>query len=154
MKKLLTAALLLLLLPAWAHRVDLFLAEENGSLVVWAFYPDGTPAKGAKVRILTPEGKLLLEGTTDREGKFTFSPPADAGLLKVELYAGLGHKAETTYSLKEERARPSAGVLNQTAAARPRPAGPDWQKVFCGLGWIFGLFGILSLVYGRRKGAA
>ncbi len=151
-----------------AHRVDLFVGEENGKLQVWSYYSDGTPAKGADIKIYSPDGKLLFEGKTDAEGKLVWEPPKGITEVKVVLYAGLGHKSETTYTFEEA----SLSIPPQTGEAKtPEPQKGknaeeppegnsyqfhpkeevDWSKIFCGIGWILGIFGILNLLNGLRK---
>jgi nickel transport protein len=150
MKKFLLLALFPLL--TFAHRVDMYAEFNNGTLEVFGYFPDGTPARGAQVKVLTPDGKLLYEGKTDREGwlKIPLNPKVDK--VKVVLYAGLGHEAHTTVTLNPT---PNKGETNnfqnKTSAEKfhPKPSF-GWKEIFCGLGWIFGIFGILNFVYTLR----
>ncbi len=168
--RILKKASIFLLFPliVLAHRVDLFVGEENGALHVWAYYSDGTPAKGAEIKIYSPGGKLLFEGRTDTEGKLVWEPPKGITKVKVVLYAGLGHKSETTYTFEEsslstsprtEETKTSEPQNGKTTGELPEgnayPFHPqeevDRSKIFCGIGWILGIFGILNLLNGLRK---
>jgi nickel transport protein len=146
--------LLLFSLLSFAHRVDVYAEFNNGTLEVFGYFPDGTPARGAQVKVFTPDGKLLYEGKTDREGwlKIPLTPKVDR--VKVVLYAGLGHETQTTVALNPN---PTVGEESNDTRSQPRAEGfhpqPSygWKEIFCGLGWILGIFGILNLVYGFKK---
>ncbi len=45
-------------------------------------------------------------------------------------------------------------VLQKIRKEVQRETAFPWFKVFCGIGWILGIFGILNLVHGRRSGKA
>ncbi len=226
--------LLFLSLPflTFAHKVSEFISEQNGVVDVYGYYSDGTPAKHSDVEVYDAlTGKLLLKGKTDENGLFEFKTPPGVSKIKVILYAGLGHKAVSTYALSAESAQttPEANTSNRTAAAenpkqtpsvqsltippgvervklifitssggrkvytfrlsgikseqtqkvepssqtpavKPQPNNEKaelqkirqivqketsfpWEKVFCGIGWILGIFAILSFIYGKKKPA-
>ena len=146
---------------AFAHRVDLFVNYQNGTLDIFGYFSDGTPAKKGDVKIYGTNGELLYETKTDQNGeakvKLSNPPPK----VKVVLYAGLGHKAQREITLREntpsqpqrennKKEQPSQGNT-QNKTFQPKEHLP-WRGVFCGLGCILALFGILNFVNGFRRG--
>lgn len=105
--KYLAWALLLLLLsaaPALAHKVNLFAYVERGVVNTESYFPDGTPVAGGKVLVYDRQEKLLLQGTTDSKGLFSFPVPK-VDDLKIVVEASMGHR--NSYRLK--RAEVEAG---------------------------------------------
>ena len=143
-------------LVIFAHRVDLYAEFNNGTLEVFGYFPDGTPAKGADVKVFTPDGELIYEGKTDQGGWLKIPLTRKVERVKVVLYACLGHKAQTTVVINPSAAN-GANQIKNTQSEPPRenfqshpPFG--WKEIFCGLGWIFGIFGILNFFYGFKRG--
>ncbi len=228
MRKLFIFAALAISSLSFAHKVSIFLDKEGGTVDVYGYFSDGTPAKNSPVEVYdASSGKLLLKGKTDENGLFEFQIPKGVSELKVALYAGLGHKAVQTLKVSAGAQPPEpsesenlTAVQNKTPTLRGQnfeveiPAGVEavvltvktrgggeekitlrvspnatntsgvktqsqppkphsnktaeeeelqkirkevaketafpWQKVFCGIGWILGIFGILSFIYGGR----
>ena len=156
-------------LLVFAHRVDVYAEYYGGKIDVFGYFSDGTPAKHADVKLYSPDGKLLFEGKTDQSGRIEIPPPKGVGKVKIVLYAGLGHKAETTLVLPNNQT--TTGKLNnQTTQSGGKttnlqgektynqsqkgenPPPPKlkpaftWREIFCGFGWILGIFGLLAFV--------
>lgn len=93
-------ALLILVAAAGAeaHRVNIFAYSEGGRVHTESFFPDGKPAVNSDISITGVDGEVILEGRTDEEGLFSFTPTVHDDLL-ITVYAGQGHKAE--YLLKK-----------------------------------------------------
>lgn len=100
MGRLITVAALLLLFcsPAAGHKVNLFAYAEGGRVYVEGYFADGKPAETGKITVLDGQNSVLLEGVTDKEGKFSFEIPKVEDLTIV-LDAGMGHK--TSFVLKK-----------------------------------------------------
>lgn len=98
--------LLMLLLagPVLAHKVNLFAYVERGVVYTESYFPDGSPVAGGKVLVYDSGKSLLLEGTTDSKGLFSFAvPKVDA--LEIVIEASMGHR--NSYRL--QRAEVEAG---------------------------------------------
>ena len=171
MKRLLLLTLFPLLV--FAHRVDVYAEYYGGKIDVFGYFPDGTPAKHADVKLYSPDGKLLFEGKTDQSGRIEIPPPKGVSKVKIVLYAGLGHKAETTLALPNNQTTKSE-INNQTTQSEEgnnnlqveknnnnpqngeNPPPPKlkpaftWREVFCGFGWILGIFGLLAFLKCRK----
>lgn len=85
-------ALLLLASPAQAHRLEAKCTNLRWVEVESWFETGDSPQQGT-VQVFGPDGKLLLKGNLDAEGKFTF--PVDRSIeLKVVVNAEGGHREE------------------------------------------------------------
>lgn len=129
---LLAALLLLLPGPALAHKVNVFAYLEDGALKGEGYFGGGSKAMNCPVKLLDAGGKLLAQGTTDKEGAFSLplpSPlPRSAAPLTVVLEAGEGHQAEYQVTAQDlgmsdqPATQPDAQSDAQTPAASPAPA--------------------------------
>jgi nickel transport protein len=80
---------------ALAHKVLLTAYVEGDTVFVEGGFSDGTSCKNARIEVFDPSGKKLLEGKTNEDGEFSFSPPQKTD-LKLVLNAGMGHRGEYT----------------------------------------------------------
>ena len=124
---LLLAAGLLTPLTAQAHKVKVFAYLEAGALKGEGYMPGGDKAMNCPVKVLDAAGKLLAQGTTDRQGAFSIPLPQplapEAAPLNVVLEAGEGHRAEFQLTAQDLglAAQPAAQAQ---AAAKPTAAAP------------------------------
>ena len=87
---LLVAATLLFLslaASAFAHATTLWCYVENNRVYVEGFFMGGRKVQSGHVVVVNNKGEKILEGTTDKEGKFDFEPPYQGDmtiLLKVD----------------------------------------------------------------------
>ena len=87
---LLLAATMLVLsfaASAFAHATTLWCYVENNRVYVEGFFMGGRKVQSGTVIVLNNKGEKILEGTTDKEGKFDFEPPYQGDmtiLLKVD----------------------------------------------------------------------
>lgn len=89
---------------ALAHKVNLFAYVEAGKIYTESYFPDGRAVEGGKVRVYDSGDTLLLEGTTDKEGLFSFAIPK-VDDLTIVIDATMGHKN----SFKLKKAEVEAG---------------------------------------------
>ena len=83
-----------------AHNVFLSTHIEGDKVFVEGGFSDGTLCNHAKIKVFDLSGNKLLEGKTDENGVFSFSPPQKMD-LKVVLDAGMGHRDEYTIGADE-----------------------------------------------------
>ena len=88
-------AVVALLTPAGAHKVNVFAYAEGSTIHTESYFPDGRPVEGGIIEVYDQSKNKLLEGKTDREGKFSFTIPKKEDLTIV-IIAGMGHKNEYT----------------------------------------------------------
>ncbi len=85
--------------PAMAHKVNIFAYVEAGTVHTESYFPDGKMVEEGTIEVLDGGGRKLLEGKTDREGRFSFPLPANKEDLTIVINASMGHK--NSYLLKK-----------------------------------------------------
>ncbi len=78
---------------AFAHAPVLWCYVEGGKVHVEAFFSSGAKIQGGKIYVVDQSGKKLLEGTTDKQGNFEFTPPVKDDMTIV-LRVDSGHTAD------------------------------------------------------------
>lgn len=88
-------AIFILVFPAsaFAHRVSIFAWVDGDTIRTESKFSGSRMVKGGIVKVFDMEENLLLEGTTDENGEFSFKIPERAP-LRIELIAGTGHGNE------------------------------------------------------------
>ena len=72
---------------AFAHATTLWCYVENNRVYVEGFFMGGRKVQEGIVVVVNNKGEKIMEGTTDKEGKFDFEPPYQGDmtiLLKVD----------------------------------------------------------------------
>lgn len=82
--------------PALAHKVNIFAYIDGSIVYTESYFSDGRPVIKGKIEVIDHAKQLLLRGTTDKQGFFTFPLPTNEGPLIIVLDAGLGHKNSFT----------------------------------------------------------
>ncbi len=82
--------------PAQAHKVNIFAYIDGSTVYTESYFSDGRAVIEGKIEVADEAKQLLLRGTTDKQGFFTFPLPANKGPLTIVLDAGLGHKNSFT----------------------------------------------------------
>ncbi len=114
--------ILLVALPCWAHKVNVFAYVEGDKIVVEGYFSKSSKAMNCVVQFFDSQGKEIHKGKTDKNGQYSV-PIADlgtvAGDLLITLNVGDGHKKD--YRLgAEEIPKPTGGTSKTT---RQEPAG-------------------------------
>lgn len=134
MKKFVFLCLLLLVLSskAYAHKVNVFAYVEGDTVYTESYFSGGKKVNDGLIEVYDTEGHKLLEGKTNKEGQFNFEIPKK-GDLKIILNASLGHR--DTYDL----------------SAKAKPKRVSLRDVIAGIGYIFGITGILMFFLSRKR---
>ena len=144
---LLVVAVLLSVVPNMtdAHNVSLFAWVEDDQVFTQSKFSGGRWAKNARIEVYNAAGQKLLEGRTDDQGRFAFTPPRPEA-LRIVLLAGSGHRGEWRVAAEEFG---SAGGAERTASSEagaspppmatatpppesPAPTGPELQALIEG----------------------
>jgi nickel transport protein len=88
----------ILVVPAYAHKVNIFAYSENGKIYTESYFPDGRPVEGGTIDVLDSQSHKLAEFKTDKEGKCSFPIPKMDDLTIV-INASMGHR--NTFLLKK-----------------------------------------------------
>ncbi len=121
---MLCLCLLTLASPALAHRVLVFAYAEGDTIHTESKFVGSGAVQQGKVQILDQKtGKVLLTGTTDDQGKFSFKIPPEAAAQRLDLLvvveASMGHRGE--WQMKAHSYLPGA----ETAAGAATPVAPS-----------------------------
>lgn len=198
---LFVAATFLVLVPitrANAHKVLLYAYVEGNKIYAEGYFGDGKKVVNSLVEVLDKNGKKLLEGTTDTDGRFVFEAPRKDDLTLV-LTASMGHRAtfrvaankitlpgvseggvtETvrvgkaliTKSLPKNTSpvenmvtrEDVRAIVNESLDKKLKPVinailesrreGPSVTEILGGIGYIFGILGLLLYFKSRRNGS-
>ena len=112
-------SLCLLISPqAFAHKLNVFVYSEADKVFVDGYFADGSKAKNSEVTVYNMKREVIVEGTTNDEGEFSF-PAQSAEPLRVVLNAGMGHKTE--YTLDESELELTAPTNKATVSSSTSP---------------------------------
>jgi len=92
---MMTAALSIVLLfpiPASAHKISIFAWVEGNMVHTQSRFMGNRIPETARIEVLDADGKQLLKGNLDAEGRFSFAAPYK-GNLEIILHASAGHRA-------------------------------------------------------------
>ena len=113
-------------LPAFAHKVTIFAWVEGDTVFTESKFSGGKKTIGAQVLVFDRDGKQLLEGKTDSNGKFSFKIPKRTD-LRIVLNAAMGHKAE--WRIPESEIRETGGILEKKGTNHsPQPLNVGLSK--------------------------
>lgn len=90
--------LTLLISSLFAHKLNIFLYEEENKIVLNSYFASGSPCKNCKVEIFDDKNKLLQSSKTDEKGDYTFDKLASKLTVKVEAIGG--HAAISSIEVK------------------------------------------------------
>ena len=89
---------MVLIVPAQAHKVNIFAYVEDGKIYTESYFPDGKPVEGGGIEVLDSRNQKVAEGVTDKDGKCVIPVPKKDDLTIV-INASMGHK--NSYLLKK-----------------------------------------------------
>ncbi|MCI5222358.1 MAG: hypothetical protein D3924_06730 [Candidatus Electrothrix sp. AR4] len=84
---------------AYAHATTLWCYVENNRVYVEGFFMGGRKVQKGTVIVVNKKGEKILEGTTNKEGKFDFDPPYQ-GAMTILLKVDEAH--DTDFELTEQ----------------------------------------------------
>lgn len=103
---------------AFAHAAVLWAYVENNHVYVEAFFMGGKEIQNGRIIVVDEEGKKLLEGKTDKEGKFDFSPPV-MDHMTILLRVDKGHGSE--FKIHKEDFQQGEGFQEGPGTTQSKP---------------------------------
>nr|WP_319394976.1 hypothetical protein [uncultured Desulfobacter sp.] len=109
---------------ALAHKVTVFAWVEGDTVLGESKFSDGKKAQNAEIIVWDTNGNELLRTRTNKKGEFTFPIPEKTA-MRIELIAGMGHKAEWTIPLEDlgevstDKSAPEEGIKPPATPAKP-----------------------------------
>ncbi len=76
-----TLGMILMTMPALAHKVNVFAYVEGDSVVVEGYFGGNVKAQDCPVEVYDEGGKKIHEGKTDKKGIYSFTARGPACLL-------------------------------------------------------------------------
>jgi nickel transport protein len=81
-------------LPCLAHKIRVFAWQEQDQVIAEAKFSGGRPALGVEVTVSdVANGEVLVTGSTDTSGRWTFPVPQNHQAVEVVVDGGDGHRA-------------------------------------------------------------
>ena len=103
---------------AMAHDLGAQAKWQDGQVVLEAYYDDDTAASQAKVRVVDGTGAVVLQGTTDDQGRWIFAAPPP-GRYRVTVDAGGGHRTSIVLTIPEQASTSLAGTATPSQPSPP-----------------------------------
>jgi hypothetical protein len=129
---------------ALAHKMMIdAMINDDGTVLLEAFFPDGAPAKNTNVEVFLPNGSRFVEGTTNTDGQFIFTPEREDGVWKAVATGKMGHKTSAEFEIVASiSAEEQTELIREAQPARKKIAHKEpipWNQILSGLGFIFGI---------------
>jgi nickel transport protein len=141
------AALLALVFPwltaqnASGHGLGIEARLQDSTVHIQVYYDDNSPVSNGKLRLLDAANLLLLEGTTNAQGLFSFpSPPV--GKYQVEVHVDDGHFAETTIAIPPPSSSDASSENAMVSDGLSRADRTGARK------WVMAVFGLVVIAAG------
>lgn len=174
MRYFMAICLLLFSLNAYAHKLTMLAYYESGVLTVTSYFSDGTYCKDCDLIISAEDGTELYTGKLNAEAEAVLEQGFPLP-FNVVVDAGMGHRAEETVTRdeaeEEEEVETDTAESVQTGAVDMKELKQFIRKelaaqkaeiisavelnkstldrMIAGVGYIFGIFGLVVLV--RRR---
>lgn len=101
-----------------AHKLNLFLYEENNKIYLNSYFASGNPCIDCKIEIYDEKKELLEIAKTDEKGNYNFKKLANKLIVKVEAIGGhaVENQIEVKSLAKEEEKRETNSILQSLIA--------------------------------------
>ena len=83
---------------AYAHKLNIFLQQENEKVYVSSYYASGSFCQNCKIEVLNKNKSLIQTGNTDEKGEFVVTKLDSIVYVSVEAQGG--HKVQNSLTLK------------------------------------------------------
>jgi len=157
-----------------AHKLNVFAYMEDSTVVGEAYFSDGSTVKNCEVLVKDMDDHVIGQGITDESGAFSVNVGSLEGKsISVIVNAGMGHVGEalingealrsvqqnvsdeedkliaTIREIVHSEIEPLRGELMQMHRGLSKPR---FSEIIGGIGYIFGLVGIILWIKERRAG--
>lgn len=153
--------LLLFLLPLclFAHRLNIVIYDDGDHLTLKGYYSARSVCKNCKVQIKA-KGFDKVYKTSEKGLLELPKNKLPRGVMQISINGGDGHFEQMKYELDESllapKQAPASPDLKQNAKeherkiVRSRPV-IRLLDIGAAVGYVFGVFGVLALVFSRRR---
>ena len=119
---------------SYAHKINLFITNENDKLEIYSYFASGNACKNCKLIIKNDE-KIVLEDTLNVEGKYSYTPTFKN--LEIIVDASGGHIASEKIEVLNIKKEDLKERLNKEENQK-------YLNIFIGLFLIFVIFFLLK----------
>ena len=147
---------LLCMSSLFAHKLNVFLSQENDKVYVSSYYAAGSFCKKCKVEVLNKNSELIQTGTTNEKGEFVIFKLDST--LHVSVEASGGHKVQKSIKVKaikkeetvnkklEELKEENRRLKREIEVLKEKNSSADILKMMFALFVIAGIFFALKRV--------
>lgn len=144
---------------ALAHKLKLFAQTEGDWIRGRVYFVGGAGASGAQIRVQDAAGQVLAELTPDASGQFAYPIPTPMNVppsYQLIARTGDGHVAHWTLTAVSETAPSASACIDPCPDATAAEIAAECERirfrdVLGGIGYIFGLTGLLLWWRSRRR---
>lgn len=141
----------------FAHRINVFAEVRSGKIEGECYSSNGKPLPNATVKFVSPDDTELGTTQSDANGTFNFTPAARVD-HRIVLDTGDGHRATFVIKASDLPKSPATASPPQPAVTPGRQSRTHerqwrWRDVFSGIGYIFGIAGVVLYFKSRRRRA-
>lgn len=119
---------------SFAHKVNLFITNENEKLEIYSYFANGAPCINCEFTIKS-EDKVIFEDKLNREGIFLYKPTKQN--IEITVDAAGGHIAQQKVTVDNIKHEDIKEHLKEEKSI-------EYIKIILGLGLIFLLFFLLK----------
>ncbi|MDR3347280.1 MAG: hypothetical protein LBN32_01565 [Helicobacteraceae bacterium] len=81
-----------------AHKINLFIFDENGTIYIHGYFTKSAPCMTCPVTIYDTKDAVIATFNTDENGKAVYVPPEQTVIVSID--GGMGHFTKTEYTLE------------------------------------------------------
>lgn len=86
--------LLFLASSLFAHKLNVFVSQDNKNVVVSSYFASGSFCKACKIEVFNKKNELLEDGITDKKGEYIIKNLDSVIVVRVEASGGHGASSE------------------------------------------------------------
>lgn len=125
----------------FAHKINLFITEDNNKLQIYSYFASGTPCKECKI-VIKHKDKIVLKDSLNKEGKYNYTSSYDE--LNIVVDGSSGHLVEKNVKLAQISKKNIDELIKEQDE-------DDIAKIFLSLGLIALFFYLLKWFKSRAK---
>jgi nickel transport protein len=124
---------------SYAHKVNLFISQDDGVLDIYSYFANGAPCKNCQL-IIKDKESIIVDAKFDDKGKYLFTPTTKN--IEVIVDASGGHRASEMVEVQNVKKEDIKEHLQKEQSDKN-------LKILIGFGLIFFIFLALKVI--KRK---
>jgi hypothetical protein len=128
----------LLAVSSLAHKLNLFVTDENATIYIRAYFTKSAPCQACDVLVSEVSGAKIAEVKTDENGEAIVRVETREAIVRAD--GGMGHEAEIIYELTGE-----------ITTEKENPLWFDALKILAAIATIAAFFGMIWLIKRKKR---